>query len=534
MQLMNKDTSITERTPAILETPDHFIINTQVYDKQTLKPISMKFANLLHNNFISVILNTSVQNIYYENNVSGSYWPVMRQRIGNYKNIIKDKYDENLFYLLYKINNNNLSAIAKIRKNNNEYIVEKALTSCDIRVFGNYNFTWSDLKILYETDTAFIISLEVLCWHCHPNAYHYECYAFTIGSLNKNTFTYSEIRGVYDYGNVQHYFMEAKDDLIYILEACNNNYTIFKINISSFTHTQVGDAITGTNYVVSNPIKINDYYYVIFDNYNETSGHRYGFKKIKLDINNDTMTNEIVEIINYDSYKMDSSSDNSLPYGFEVSHQLQTFESNGHVYVECTIYGLPSWIDKPYQCKHVLLELKEDGFYIKQIIPLTDGVNGVLFINEDYKKPVFIQSNYACLFYSFNEDTQEFVQIFKLGGTFISAGFDTLGRFIAQHTNGAVEIFSETNASILKADFNDEIYNLDDKQEIDTTVSFFAKNYLDEYIETSVKLTLIGPVIFKENNKNTLSISTLKSGIRTVPVTITGNGNIEVIITQNT
>ena len=119
-------------------------------------------------------------------------------------------------------------------------------------------------------------------------------------------------------------------------------------------------------------------------------------------------------------------------------------------------------------------------------------------------------------------------------GTFVTIGFDTIGRFIAQHTNGAVEIFSETNASILKADFNDEIYNLDDKQEIDTTVSFFAKNYLDEYIETSVKLTLIGPVIFKENNKNTLSISTLKSGIRTVPVTITGNGNIEVIITQNT
>ena len=67
MQLMNRDTSITERTPAILETPDHFIINTQVYDKQTLKPISMKFANFLHNNLMSIILNTSIQNIYHEN-----------------------------------------------------------------------------------------------------------------------------------------------------------------------------------------------------------------------------------------------------------------------------------------------------------------------------------------------------------------------------------------------------------------------------------------------------------------------------------
>ena len=288
------------------------------------------------------------------------------------------------------------------------------------------------------------------------------------------------------------------------------------------------------NYIMSNPIKINDYYYILFDNYSDTSGHRYGFRKVKLITgDNGTIIHEIKEIKNYDSFKMDSSENNSLPYGHEVWHQLQTFESNGNIYLTCTIYGQPEEIPKPYQCKHVLLELKEDGFYIKQIIPLTEGCNGVLFVNEDYKKPMFKLVT-SCIFYSFNEDMQQFVQTFSLCGTFITVGFDTLGRFIAQHTNGAVEIFSETNASILKADFNDEIYNLDDKQEIDTTVSFFAKNYLDEYIETSVKLTLIGPVIFKENNKNTLSISTLKSGIRTVPVTITGNGNIEVIITQNT
>ena len=95
-------------------------------------------------------------------------------------------------------------------------------------------------------------------------------------------------------------------------------------------------------------------------------------------------------------------------------------------------------------------------------------------------------------------------------------------------------MLTDTNACILQADFAEEIYDKDNNTKIDTTVSFYAKNFLDEYLETNVKLTLTGPVVFKENNEKTLVISTLKTGLKTVPVTITGYGNIEVIITQNT
>ena len=525
MQLMNRDTNITERIPEILETPDHFIINTQVYDKQTLKPISMKFANFLHNNLMSIILNTSIQNIYHENGYQN--WITRRQRIGNYKNIIKDKQDENVFYIMTMYNNGIENALYKIKLNNDIYTVEKTLIS-SFRGFYKYNQPYSDLKIIYETETSFVIDM---CTIYHDT---WDYYGYIIGIIDKKTFSYTEVTASSESNYNQTFFMETDSNNVYVLRASYNNHIIYKINITNGSLIQVGETMSEQNYIMSNPIKINDYYYILFDNYSDTSGHRYGFRKVKLITgDNSTIIHEIKEIKNYDSFKMDSSENGSLPYGHEVWHQLQTFESNGNIYLTCTIYGQPEYIDNPYQCKHVLLELKEDGFYIKQIISLAEGCNGVLFVNEDYKKPIFKLVT-SCVFYSFNEDTQQFIQTFSLCGTFITIGFDTTGRFIAQHKSGAVEIFSETNASILKADFNDEIYNLDDKQEIDTTVSFFAKNYLDEYIETSVKLTLIGPVIFKENNKNTLSISTLKSGIRTVPVTITGNGNIEVIITQNT
>ena len=96
MELMNKDSTISSNTPKIFETPNHFIINTQVYDKQTLKPFPMKFSIPVQNNSNTSNLYTSVYDVSYEQN----YILYSNcQRIGNYKNIIKDKYNDNIFYI---------------------------------------------------------------------------------------------------------------------------------------------------------------------------------------------------------------------------------------------------------------------------------------------------------------------------------------------------------------------------------------------------------------------------------------------------
>ena len=56
------------------------------------------------------------------------------QRIGNYKNIIKDKFDPNVFYLIAKWNSYDSQVILRIREDNKEYIIEKQLVSYK---FGN-------------------------------------------------------------------------------------------------------------------------------------------------------------------------------------------------------------------------------------------------------------------------------------------------------------------------------------------------------------------------------------------------------------
>jgi hypothetical protein len=138
------------------------------------------------------------------------------------------------------------------------------------------------------------------------------------------------------------------------------------------------------------------------------------------------------------------------------------------------------------------------------------------------------------LFYTFDETSEKMICTYKKSGVFIQIGFDSLNRFITQTKDYTIEMLTDTNACILKADFMEEVYDKNNSLDLNTTVSFYAKNFLDEYLETSIKLTLIGPVVFKENNTKELVINTSDKGISSVPVIINGYGNIEVIITQNT
>ena len=112
MELMNELT-IKSTVPKIIETPNHFIMNTQVYDKQTLKPIPMKFSMPVLNNYSSMILDTSVHDVTKEQTTL-----LARdcQRIGNYKNIIKDKFDPNVFYLIAKWNSYDSQVILNTRR----------------------------------------------------------------------------------------------------------------------------------------------------------------------------------------------------------------------------------------------------------------------------------------------------------------------------------------------------------------------------------------------------------------------------------
>ena len=54
MELINASNTISSAVPKILETPKHFSLNSQLYNKLTFKPYPMKFFTRSISRFLSL------------------------------------------------------------------------------------------------------------------------------------------------------------------------------------------------------------------------------------------------------------------------------------------------------------------------------------------------------------------------------------------------------------------------------------------------------------------------------------------------
>lgn len=525
MELMDNTSSITTTIPKLIEFPEHFVMNTQLYDKQTLKPIPMKF-NLLDTNSPYMLLQTSIDKTGFVTSARGRMRVIQNNNEHNKQNIIQDKNDPNVFYTIRHCITQGYDR-PRLWKMQYDSVAKKynCINNFNVANADNADNDKGDIKILHETDEYFILSIYTNYSHDSQVSYLYCC----ISLLHKQFFTYTRLFAT-SWGN---FLLYANNDVVYILTG-SNLYTrqIVKINTSTKVFSVIWtETITCNESMCCNPIKINDYFYVLTRHIDSSRTYSYKMMKISLDTVTDTVNTELLDI-NLNSYIMDSSSKSNMEYGDYIHYTLRVINVNSNIYVSCLIHASPNVPEWAEQHKHVLLKFNNTSFDVIDTILLTDGCYGSLE-NGDSKHQVWYMSN-CVLFYSFDKTKEKMICTYRKGGAFMQIGFDSLNRFIVQYSDRSIEMLTNTNACILQADFTEELYDKDDSSKIDTTVSFYAKNFLDEYLETNVKLTLTGPVVFKENNEKTLVISTLKTGLRTVPVTITGYGNIEVIITQNT
>lgn len=539
MELMSNDITIGSNTPKIIETPEHFIINTQLYDKQTLKPIPMKFNTNIANlsNVPNITLKNSIETtlylysspFYFQNNLINNEF--------NSEKLIQDKKDYNIFYLLKKYNEDDDTMFYRIQYDTN---IKKYSITNYIHI-GNITISYpqkGDMTIIYETDEYFV--LKAINQHRYSVNLDY-LYSSVIKVRKKDFAITTLIRS--DSGSSIPYnyihFLTAKNDIVYVytINSGNDNRNIIKINLSSNIATTIWNYTSNNgNCINCNLIEINNYYYSLCSYKDTSNNNLYKLMKLSLDTDNDTVNYELLDI-NLNNFILDSSSNNNLSHNWYMQYTLRKIITSNNIYLSCLIHQtsnmeISQGKAQSYQCKLSVLSLDGNTINVLSSIPLTDGCRGSLIYN-DSKHLILYMSN-CILFYAFDETKTKYVLTYKKAGIFKVIGIDSLNRVITQTTNDTIDMLTDTNACVLQADFAEELYDKNDSSKIDTTVSFYAKNFLDEYLETNVKLTLTGPVVFKENNEKTLVISTLKTGLRTVPVIITGCGNIEVIITQNT
>ena len=531
MELMDSTSNITANTiiPKLIEFPEHFVLNTQLYDKQTLKPIPTKFYvnNNLNVPFMTLYISIDKTKFYYGS--IRDFDMIQNNNEHNHQNIIQDKNDPNIFYVLQKFNSSyDNMRLYKIQYNDNtkQYNILNNFTTLQS---GLHSSDKGDIKIIYETDEYFVLSITGQYYDRYSNPY------VGISLLNKKTFGYTSlIKDDSGQSLCPFYLLESNNnDIIYVLHCSNDFYTkqITKISITTKTKTTIWtDTPTCDKGVICNPVKIGDYYYVLIP-YLENTIYTYKIMKISLSTVDDKINTELLDI-NLNNFILDNSPSTNMIYSYNIKYTLRVIKSDNNIYLSCLMHETPNDVAYAYQHKHVLLKFNGTSFTVVDVIPLTDGCYGSLEYN-DSKHQIWYMPN-CVLFYAFDETKEKMVCTYRKAGEFMQIGFDSLNRFITQTKDYTIEILTESNACILNADFDEEIYDKETGKELNTTVSFYGKNYLDEYLETNVKLTLIGPVVFEENGTKELITTTSKTGIKTIPVIIKGYGNIEVVIAQNT
>lgn len=542
MELIDSLSSITEMVPKLVEFPKHFILNTQMYDKQTLKPIPMKFY--VDNQKVPfMLLQTSIDktNYHYGSDSGNQFQCIQNNNEHNKQCIIQDKNDPNIFYIIKQSatsSSYDSQAIFKMQYNENtkKYSTLNSFFTTQAQAPSDYHHK-GEINILYENDEYFVLNLITQHANYWTGYRGYIDSLYTgIALLNKKTFAYTRLYN--SYNSFGSFLLKAENDTVYILTTADDNSVkrVIKVNTSSKTCTTIWTSSFASKIGVScNPVQIGDYYYVL-TSYLENTLYSYKIMKMSLDTITDTVNVELLDI-NFNEYILDNSTNQNMSYSYYINYTLRLMQTSTGTYFSLLMHTVPNMATSyNYQCKHVLLKMNNStsntSFDVVDVIQLRDGCYGSLE-NGDSKHQVWYISNCA-LFYAFDETKEKMICTYKKPGAFMQIGFDSLNRFIVQTKDKAIEILTDTNACTLQADFAEELYDKDSASQVDTTVSFYAKNFSDEFLEVSVKLTLVGPVVFKENNSKELIVSTFKTGMRTVPVTITGYGNIQVIITQNT
>jgi hypothetical protein len=524
MQILNRESQITQTVPRIVETPEYLIINSQVHDKTTLKPIPLQF-NVVNAPLIYSSLDRCIWT-YDNNNANRIFF--LHYGNGKYQKLHQDITDANVFYALLKYPDYGVKFIKFKKDKDNVTEIWQETHNINVGKCNSASYG-CDINILYQTDLYILYALKV--------PYQYDSwYAGEYYYLRKYNKKTNQVVNITNYGMgttnaaISNYqFMEYYNDNVYLYRQAGIAHEVYVVNLSTNLYTKLFTfSSTGGCTVIDNPVKIGDYYYVIKDNYPQSGLHEYCFHKIRLDVKTDTVTEEIVDI-NLNGFVLDTANGQVLSgVGEGVYHTLKTLNTNGKTYIICTVHATPNINYYPNQHKNIVFEVTDTEITVKDVIVFPNGCKGVMeYIDSNILMFLYTDS---IAFYKFDNTREKYVMTYKKGGVFNMVGFDTLNRFYMQYNTNAIEVITSMNACILKTDFKEECYTSINK---DTEIYFYAKNFLDEYLNTDVRITLIGPVQFKDGTKQVIT-KTSDKGMETLPVRITGSGRIEVVITQLT
>lgn len=477
-------TTITGPVSKMLETPDNFIINSQVYNKETLEPIKLNTLYVASTD-VDIIMN-----IYAKSNSNNNldYYST--------NTVLTDKYDPKYSYTM-NIDRQGYFKIAKFMTNEDESITLQNEYSRGL------NFTYFTI---YSQDVNYIYGV-----------YTNDSFNNVIFRINKKTLLIdlTSINGSYSRITL------LKDTPLYIYYSYSTAADNFYIGKYNKSNNSKSDIYNDNGTVVDG---FNSFFRPMLSSDNEIISLRTNKSFNNLGIDNIILKRYIID---YD-YEKIYSRNIELDCSLVPKGMIQRINSTSN-FTECFYFEKNdkqyfSFWNKADKMLYLASKTSENLYSIIQVYELANSYYGVIPYNNG--ETLIFYNPTSTDFLSFRDLEERYELSTALRGNYKSIGIDKNNTIWVQDENNSVEMIGLNVPTIAEAVFVDQ--QLDYKNnDIETFIEVFCKNFSGSLIETTVEIFLTGPIYFSDTKIKKKKIKTSANNTIRVPVTITNSGLVE-------
>lgn len=553
MQVIPENLNITTGYH-VFETPDDIIINSQIYDKITMEPKPYNFFNT------NYCLNNK-NLLLHEVNILEYPWAMIAKE-PDYRCYIQDTQNSDIFYCITEqAASNQNQYILKLQRLETGWKVLNAIAPDSGYRYGHAEYYGSSqssvlhYKLLGQTNDYIVLTqtMSGMPYAYRTNVPRYQTLSYIIIKKSDMSAKSMNIGTYYDYSV---YLIKETKDSLYLYE--NLGGRIYIVRYDPYTNTRTaffsketyGDsACIG----ISNIINFQNKYYILTCN---SAKDYYAFQEltINFEYNKVSCKEKVLEKDSNFPYhyatnrtdfldcawlQIDLKNVNNTYISITVHDNVNKIHGYGYSY-ENNFYGSNPWCNlgqtlssQAKYHRHILYKYDKDNdkWISKGIITpdeQTQHIYGVLYY-DDYT-PIFFL-NTRIMAYRLNLETEKYEKCFEKAGTYYTVGLDENNKFYMFDSNNNCSIYNDVTSYELFAKFEHDSYNYTNGP-IDTYVAISSKNFLSEYINTKVELTLSGNCKFFENNRKTLITYTSSTGELNIPVTVTNGGTMYCYIKE--
>lgn len=507
MALVLKADTSTIIVPKVIETKNGMIFNGHYYNKSNLTPVAFEYL-IIDKNCVRNMLNTNKRLRPSAIANCSETW--------NEDTIIADEYESNIFYsiiynvtyfhiLKYKEIQNKIELITssyvtyydKYLGQDEKYLYYSLSTSSYFRIYkidkqklgatlvysaANYLMGITTCMKIFENDSYIYFG-----YYGNNNASAAPPYLNIIRLIkDKNSTEDIKLKIPMAAGGVHNFF---------------NNKDTFKI-----ANDTVGFYLMSLT-DIANPLKL-----------------------IKLNLN-EAVVNNIVSIENVTFTWNEDIKKRLSAFPSDIFYAYETFITNigDKSFLNIIMYQTSN--------QYVTAQVINQGLYTFEITnfnsleltnynQISDSVLKGYLLSKD-RNFIVVSTAANTVFMKFDVEAKCYKITNTLEGVTTCIGLDLSERVWIMKADNEVDVYSLSNPTDFNMKFEKDYYDYvgDD---IETFITIEAKNFLGEYINTNVELSIDGNAKFKDNTSSVIKISTPSDGKLNIPVIITGSNQITV------